>query len=475
MSWRELAPKSLRTRLALGVVAGVLLVLSGSFVVLHLVIRNELYQHLDEDMATQMRAVAEYAAANPGREGVTEYMPQFRTRAHQDFFQVWDGNGRTLARSDSSAGRDLPRLAATVSLPTYHDLTLPDGHLGRAVSQSFELPAGDPRGFLTVVVAEETENLDRLESRIHYLLLAIAAAAAIAMLLITQYAVLRGLRPVGQFARSLESVNPEDPKARLETGPLPSELRPVAASFSHLLDRLLDALAREKRYARNVAHELRNPLAEMRLLADVGSTSGDADACHAAIRDVGAAAAEMEQTVEALMALTRYEAGLESPQPEPVDLCAELRRQARELSVAAEKRTLTLALDVPGEVWVYTDSALAHRLFANLLGNAVAHSPRGSTVHVTLDPEGIVSVANPAPHLQAADVPRLGERFYQIGSGDKGSHAGLGLSLAQAIARVLGLSLQLSLRDDGCLVASLRGFRPLARSVAEAADGSRPG
>jgi len=475
MSWRDLAPKSLKARLALGVVAGVLLVLSSSFVVLHLVIRDELYQHLDEDMATQMRAVAEYAAANPGREGVTEYMPQFRTRAHQDFFQVWDGNGRTLARSDSSAGRDLPKLAAAVGLPTYYDLALPDGHLGRAVSQSFELAAADPRRFLTVVVAEETENLDRLENRIHYLLLAIAGAAALAMLLITQYAVLRGLKPVGRFARSLESVDPEDPKARLETGPLPSELRPVAASFSRLLDRLLDALAREKRYARNVAHELRNPLAEMRLLADVGCTSRDPDACHAAIRDIGAAAAEMEQTVEALMALTRYEAGLESPQPEPVNLCAELRRQARELSVAAEKRALAIALDVPGEVWVYTDSALAHRLFANLLGNAVAHSPRGSTVHVTLDPEGIVAVANPAPHLKAADVPRLGERFYQIGSGEKGSHAGLGLSLAQAIARVLGLSLRLALRDDGCLVASLRGFRPLARSVAESADGPGPG
>jgi signal transduction histidine kinase len=183
----------------------------------------------------------------------------------------------------------------------------------------------------------------------------------------------------------------------------------------------------------------------------------------------------MEQTVDSLMALTRYEAGLESPQPEPVDLCAELRRQARELTVAAEKRELTVTLDLAGEVWVYTDSALVHRLFANLLGNAVAHSPRGSTVHVILDPEGNVTVANPAPHLKAADVPRLGERFYQIGSGEKGSHAGLGLSLAQAIARVLGLSLRLALGDDGRLVASLRGFRPLARSGAESADEPGPG
>ena len=114
MSWRDRLPQSLRARLALGIAVSALLVLSSSFIALHLLIRGELYGHLDEHMALQMRAVAEYAGANPGREGVTEYMPQFRTRAHQDFFQVWDGSGRTLARSDSSAGRDLPQLVAVV-------------------------------------------------------------------------------------------------------------------------------------------------------------------------------------------------------------------------------------------------------------------------------------------------------------------------------------------------------------------------
>jgi two-component system sensor histidine kinase QseC len=461
MSWRDRLPRSLHARTALGVVAGALLVLSVSFVVLHLVIRNELYRHLDEDMLGQMRAVAEYAAANPGRERVSEYMPQFRTRAHQDFFQIWDGAGRTLARSDSSAGRDLPLLTAAVGAATYHDLILPDGHRGRAVSQAFELEPSDARRLLTVVVAVETESLDRLESRIHRLLLAIAIGTAVAMLLIARFAVLRGLRPVASFASSVESVNPEDPQARLETGPLPTELQPVAVSFSGLLSRLLDALAREKRYARNVAHELRNPLAEIRLLADVGSASQDADACQAAIRDIGSAAAEMERIVDALMALTRYEAGLESPQPEPVNLAAELRREVQKQVVAAEQRGLTIALDLPGEVWVHTDSALAHRLLANLLGNAVSHSPHGSTVRVELSGNRHVSVVNPAPHLDAANVPHLRERFYRIDHGEKGAHAGLGLSLADAIARVLRLTLRLTLRDDGCLVAEVHGFQVL--------------
>jgi two-component system sensor histidine kinase QseC len=463
MSWRDRLPRSLRARLALGVSAGVLVVLSGSFVVLHLVIREELYRHLDEDITTRMRAVAEYAAAHPTRESVTEFMPRFRTRSHQDFFQIWDGAGRTLARSDSSAGRDLPLLAAVTGVATYYDLVLPDGHRGRAVSQSFELLPGDPRGTLTVVTAEETENLDRLEGRIHFLLLAIAMATALAMLFIARYAVLRGLRPVTEFASSLERVNVDDPAARLDAGPLPSELQPVAIRFSGLLNRLFEALARERRYARNVAHELRNPIAEMRLLADVGSSAGDAAACQAAIRDIGVVAAEMERIVEALMALTRYEAGLEAPQPEPVDLCAELRQQARALTANAEQRALTIALDLPGEVWVYTDSALLHRLLANLLGNAVVHSPHGSTVRVGFESNGDLSIANPAPRLEAADLPRLGERFFRIGTDDEGSHAGLGLSLAAAIAKVLGLSFRLTLRDDGCLVAAVGRFRALAR------------
>jgi two-component system sensor histidine kinase QseC len=453
---------SLRVRLALAIGAGALLVMTGSFVVLHVLIRNELYERLDEDLGERMRAVAEYAVAHPGGEDVAEFMPQFRTRAHKDFFQIWDASGQTLARSDSSAGRDMARPDAAADGPIYHDLMLPDGHRGRVVAQVFELPPGDPRGALTVVTAEETENLDALEGRIHVLLLGVALATVAAVLLIAIYTIGRGLRPVGDFARSLELVDLDDPSAKLDTGPLPSELQPVAMTFQGLLTRLLDALAREKRYARNVAHELRNPLAEIRLLADVGSAGQDADACQAAVRDIGSAAAEMERIVDALMALTRYEAGLESPQPEPLDLAAELRREAQRQAHPASQRGLAITLDLPAEVWVYTDSALTHRLIANLIGNAVSHSPEGSTIRVTLDGSGDLSLANPAPHLTTEDVGRLGERFYRIGEGHQnGAHAGLGLSLSSAIARILGLTLRLTLREDQWLVAEVRGFRAL--------------
>jgi signal transduction histidine kinase len=122
---------------------------------------------------------------------------------------------------------------------------------------------------------------------------------------------------------------------------------------------------------------------------------------------------------------------------------------------------VTIELQLPGEIWVHTDSALIHRLIGNLMGNAVSHSPRGTTITVALSPKAEITLVNPAPHLTAADVPRLGERFFHVDTGERGVHAGLGLSLACAIAKVLGLQFNLALRRDGCLVATVGGFPPL--------------
>jgi two-component system OmpR family sensor kinase len=131
------------------------------------------------------------------------------------------------------------------------------------------------------------------------------------------------------------------------------------------------------------------------------------------------------------------------------------------MSDAARQHGLDLRLELPAECWVYADSALLRRLLANLLGNAIAHAPAGGSVGVRIHPDGHLSFANPAPHLQARDVPHLNERFFRIGDGHDGSHAGLGLSLATAIAKVLGLSLVLELSEDRCLEARIGGFQKL--------------
>jgi signal transduction histidine kinase len=131
------------------------------------------------------------------------------------------------------------------------------------------------------------------------------------------------------------------------------------------------------------------------------------------------------------------------------------------MKAAADQRALIIDVDLPEEVWINTDGALVRRLVGNLLANAVAHSPKGSVIRVKLDQGARLLISNPAPQLAAADIPRLGERFFRIDTRDGGSHAGLGLAIASAIANVLGIRLQLELDERGDLVARLDGLRPL--------------
>jgi len=460
MSWREHLAGSLAGRLILSLSAGIVIALALWLFVFHLLVRNELYGSFDDALVAQMRSLAAYVVQNPGAEGIAELMPEFRTTQHENYFQVWDAAGNVLARAEPGGG-DLPRQMAVLARPTFYDTTMPDGHKGRMAIQNFRVPEGDPRQIVTVAMAGEISSLEELEQRLHLFIFVSSAATVLAAVWIAVISVRRSLAPVDRLSRSVSAIDLDNPEAQLDISGLPSELKPVARKIQVMTQQLIQAVARERRFARNVAHELRTPLAEARMLAEVGAMAGDRDQARSTLEEIGRTTQELEQIVESLLSLSRYESGIQRPEPEPVDLIAEIRREAGVLEGASRSRDLVIGFDLPNEAWVHTDAALLKRLLANLLGNAVAHAPAGSSIRVSAGEEGSFQVENAAPQLKPEDLPHLGERFFRIHSGNGSSHAGLGLSLARAIARILGLRLDLSLTADHRLVARVEGFRSL--------------
>jgi two-component system sensor histidine kinase QseC len=461
MSWRERLLGSLAGRLILSLSAGIVVALAIWLFVFHVLVRNELYGSFDDALVARMQSLAAYAVQNPGAEGIAEFMPQFRTTQHENFFQVWDAAGNVLARAESGGGKDLPRQMAVMARPTFYETDMPDGHPGRMAIQNFPVPEGDPRRVVTVAMAGEIHSLADLEQRLHVFMIFSSLATVALAVWIAVISVRRSLQPVDRLSRSVSAIDIENPDAKLDISDLPSELKPVAGKIQVMTQQLIQAVARERRFARNVAHELRTPLAEARMLAEVGAMADDCDQARSTLEEIGKTTQELEQIVESLLSLSRYESGIQKPEPEPVDLAAEIRREAGLLEGARESRRLRLDLDVPQEAWIHTDAALTRRLLANLLGNAVAHAPEGTSIRVVATREGRFEVDNAAPQLKAEDLPRLGERFFRIQMGHGGSHAGLGLSLARAIAKILGLRLDLSLTEDHRLVARVDGFRSL--------------
>jgi two-component system sensor histidine kinase QseC len=457
--------RSLRRNLAFSLAVGMFVVVASMSLVLHALAAHEIDARLSERLLSDLDAVATYAMDHPGAESISLVSTRFHAGNHVHYFQVWDYRGHTLARSMSSGERDLPRLESGFGETRFHDVELPDGDAGRAVIRTFELPVEDPRGALVVMVAEETVSLQFLHERLDTLLVVCTLIAMAASIFIANLAVDRSLRPVDEFAALLAHIDLDGPRRVPDIGRLPTELQPSARNFFLLLDRLASALARERRYARNVAHELRTPLSELQLLADVGANAKSFDESREALKEISGAAAELRQIVEALMAMTRYEAGLETPQVEPVELVHELGELAASMRLLAAQRRVTLSLPIDAERWIHTDAALLKRLLTNLLANAIVHAPEGSTVEVRLSEAGTLSMSNYAPHLGQQDVPHMTERFFTVRSADGNGHAGLGLSLAAAIAKLLGLQLTLHLDQAHALTVSVGGFAALPQPL----------
>ncbi|MGE0387540.1 MAG: sensor histidine kinase [Gammaproteobacteria bacterium] len=452
---------SIARRLGLWMILGGGAFIAALFVVIDSMVDAQLYRRFDAALVERARDLAaRIAARDAAGHEIVDGWPEFAATRHEDFYQVWDERAVTVARAASSRGRDLARpTRAPDAEPMLFNLVLPDGHRGRGVYMAAWRP-GAARPW-SVVLAREREAVDALERRIH-LVLSYGALAALALMFVLSLAAVRaGLAPLRRFGEDAARravAGRALPAAAVE--PLPAELVPIGKSLDRAFGALNDALVREQRFARAVAHELRTPLAEMAAVVDsLDAASGGA--AGAALR---ASLAGMTRTVDGLIALARYEAGIETPAIEPVELVAMLSRlrSARRDDIAA--RALDFACDLPPELWVSTDAALIERILANLVGNAVDHAPAGSRVALrarAADGMAQVAVGNAAPGLAQADLPHLGERCAQLaGTARDRNHAGLGLALSAAIAAQLGLALTFELAG-GVLQARLHGLRAI--------------
>lgn len=467
MSWREFLD-SLRGRLLLHLSAALVCCLGAFVVGFDVLIDREIDVRLAHNMVAHLRDVGAWFAAHPGAADLPEAAAPAAEpwrRLHRDLFQIWDAAGRTVAKSFQ--GPDFPRPQITDAMPRYWEFALPGGEPGRGVALRMPLPPDDPRGALVMLLAEDHTEMQALEQRLHAMLLGGVLLTLAVILVFAWRSLDRGLEPVRALDETLAGAGEIDPARappRFDVTPLPHELRPMLEKFAGLVERLYRALASEQRFARNLAHELRTPLAELRMTVDVGVLDDSAAALRDHLLSAGRTAEELEGIVRTLLLLARYEAALEEPDREPVDFAALLRAQIERRARRIAARGLTLAGARAAEYWIESEPVLSERLLSNLLENAVEYAPAGGAIEIELAAEGL-TLRNPAPDLAPERVAEFGERFGRAASAPgEGTpvHLGVGLALVAAIARVHGWTVRHRLDAAGHLVTTVTGLRPVA-------------
>ncbi|WP_282338817.1 sensor histidine kinase [Pseudomonas sp. PS02288] len=359
-------------------------------------------------------------------------------------FQVWDLQGKSLVRSASAPVFDevpgAPGFAeVSIQGVGWHGFLLPD----------------EKRGLRIWVGERDDVRQDLVDRIVRHTLIPNLIGLVLLAVLVWQ-AVGWGLRPLQNMAQVIRGRHAESLEPLLLT-PLPRELEPMQAALNRLLSQVGHLLQRERRFIGDAAHEMRTPLAILRIHVQNALEAQDDETREQALRFLLGGVDRLTRVVNQLLTMARVEPETARQGWQPVNIESEVRKTLAELTPLLLDKGLELSLEVAaGRYETRSDAQAIGIALQNLVTNAANFSPAGGEVTVQLAEAGgdrfVLSVRDRGPGIDEAKIERLFERFY---SRDNPNGAGLGLSIVEMIAKRLGGSIALENHPQGGLLASL--------------------
>lgn len=210
------------------------------------------------------------------------------------------------------------------------------------------------------------------------------------------------------------------------------EIGEVERSFDAMADRIQTLLTAERQLLQDVSHELRSPLARLRLAADVVAKADDRESAAQRLRRE---TERLSELVDSLLQMTTAEGDPESFNVYDVNLSDILHDVADDCQLEAEERGCAIRLDAPGDVPVTGDPELLQRALENITRNAIRYSPPGAPIEVGLAVEesrNVLTVRDYGPGVPDDQLPRIFSPFFRVDESRNASSGGMGLGLAIA-------------------------------------------
>lgn len=305
-----------------------------------------------------------------------------------------------------------------------------------------------PDGRYRIVVGQEKEYREDMALSIVTSQLVPWLIALPLMLLLLVWLVSRALSPLHKLADQLRQRSPDDASS-LQLAPPPQEIKPLLASLNQLFSRTGELMLRERRFTSDAAHELRSPLAALKVQAEVAQLAGnDTPVRDHALTNLTTGIDRATRLVDQLLTLSRLDslAGLEDI--ENVSLAALLQGAVMEAYHQAQREGVDIRLELANDpVSLRGQPLLLNVMVRNMLDNAVRYSPSGSVVNVVLNGREICITDN-GPGVSPEFLPTLGERFFRP-PGQEKTGSGLGLSIVTRIATLHGMKTHFSNMESG--------------------------
>jgi two-component system, OmpR family, sensor kinase len=298
----------------------------------------------------------------------------------------------------------------------------------------------------TVQVAQDLAVRRSMASNLALRTLGPIAVMMPILMIVVWWVVSGSLEPVARVRKQVASRQADDLSPVSEAG-LPDEVRPLVQELNLLFGRVRTAFDAQQHFVGDAAHELRTPLAALKLqVQSLERANGNPEAHRIAIGRLGAGIERATRLVEQLLVLARQEASAAADAPrQSVDIAVLARRAVADLAGLAQARQIDLGLQRADSVHIEGQQDGLMILMRNLVDNAIKYTPTGGTVDVSVAAEGNVvrlAVEDSGPGIPPEERERVFDRFYRV-PGSDAAGSGLGLAIIKSIAERHGATLAL--------------------------------
>jgi two-component system sensor histidine kinase QseC len=362
-------------------------------------------------------------------------------------FQVWNADRQLLVRSASAPNTPFAPLTAGYSDQDFEGVEW----------RVFTLPSGG----LWIQVAERSDIRTELSGKLAYAAAEPLVIGIPVLLVLLGLLIGYGLAPLGKLAQQIET-RQADALTPVSLPRVPAEMAPVLDALNGLLGRLTSALERERRFTADAAHELRTPLAGLKVHAQNAARAGSPAERQASLDRMLVA---LDRTIHLAEQMLAYNRASASAAPEQTTVS--LRQLAGEAIEALQPRLGVRRLKVTvmstpsdGAAEVQGDRQKLASLVGNLLDNAARYAPAGSAIDIVLREErGAVTleVNDEGPGIPEEMRERVFESYYRI-TGSSGGGSGLGLAIVREVARAHGARVEIREGRGGMGTAVIVAF-----------------
>jgi two-component system sensor histidine kinase TctE len=313
------------------------------------------------------------------------------------------------------------------------------------------LPPGAPDAERRLALVQVGETLDKRAELANQIIKGVILPEFIILpiaLALVWFALSRGLKPLAELQQHIRARRTDD-LSPIDSSHVPEEITPLVGSLNYMLEQLSQSLQMQKRFIADAAHQMKTPLAGMRMQSELALRQTSAEEIHRSLEQLAKSSESATRLVNQLLALARAEN--QSPQAYPfmpIELSELARNVVHDWVQLSFSRRIDLGFEQPGyPLMVSGNPTMLRELLGNLIDNALHYTPAGGavTVRVRADRErslAIMEVEDTGPGIAPSERGHVFERFYRIlGSHTQGS--GLGLAIVREIAQQHGAEVEI--------------------------------